>query len=70
MMPATPDSSHATANNIRKAASHGALPNMFVVGAIIGEAAPPDKGAATGCGRYFLSSGLIRSSSSSNDIEP
>ena len=28
------------------------------------------QGAAMGCGRYFLSSGLIRSSSSSNDIAP
>ena len=41
---------------------------MFV-GAIIGEAATPGKGLLL-CDRYFLSSGLIRSSSSSNDIEP
>jgi hypothetical protein len=43
---------------------------MFLVGAIIGEAAPPDKGAATVSGRYFLRSGQIRSSSSSHDIAP
>jgi hypothetical protein len=42
---------------------------MFV-GAIFGDCAAPDKRKAAPLARYFLSSGLIRSSSSSNGIEP